>query len=490
MPRKQRFGGIFVKKRQLIAGILVAVMLSVQALTVTADYSEQIQAAESQRDVTASELYQIQDAINGLEVQKQEIAGEIDSLDAKLVRSIALIDSLKDQVAKKETDLKETGKKLAAAEDDKDLQYEAMKKRIQYLYETGGDAGWAVVLFEDRDLSNLLNRAEFSQNMYNYDRECLNTYVLIVRQVEELRDRQLKEKAELETMRAEEENEKKNLEALLVEARETFDNYEEQIASAESRAAEYRALIDQQNQEINRLVALQEEERRAAEAAAAAAAAAEAARQEAARAAEEARQEAARQAAQQAAAQQAAQQSTQESSTTYESSAPMSDEEARQQALNDAAYAAESSGSSYTEETYEESYEETAEETYVEQAPAVGSGGVTGQDVVNFALNFVGYPYVWGGNDLYNGVDCSGFTQQLYLHFGYSISRTTYTQMYDGIGVSYAEAQPGDLIVYDGHVALYMGGGQIVHASDSRTGIIIGNNPAYRPIIAVRRIIY
>ena len=105
----------------------------------------------------------------------------------------------------------------------------------------------------------------------------------------------------------------------------------------------------------------------------------------------------------------------------------------------------------------------------------------------NPALQFVGNPYVYGGTSLTNGADCSGFTQSVYAQFGYSLPRTSYEQQNWGTEVSYADAQPGDLICYGGHVAIYMGNGQIVHASNSRDGIKISNDATYRTILSVRR---
>lgn len=109
------------------------------------------------------------------------------------------------------------------------------------------------------------------------------------------------------------------------------------------------------------------------------------------------------------------------------------------------------------------------------------------QAVVDFALQFEGNPYVYGGTSLTNGADCSGFTQSVYAQFGYSLPRTSYEQQNWGTEVSYADAQPGDLICYGGHVAIYMGNGQIVHASNSQDGIKISNDATYRTILSVRR---
>ena len=111
-----------------------------------------------------------------------------------------------------------------------------------------------------------------------------------------------------------------------------------------------------------------------------------------------------------------------------------------------------------------------------------------GKEIANFACNYVGNPYVAGGTSLTNGADCSGFVYAVYKNFGYSLPRNSYSQSTYGREVSYSEAQPGDIIYYGGHVGIYIGGGQIVHASTPATGIKI-SNALYRSIITVRRIV-
>ena len=117
------------------------------------------------------------------------------------------------------------------------------------------------------------------------------------------------------------------------------------------------------------------------------------------------------------------------------------------------------------------------------------STGVSGSAVVNYAMNFVGNPYVWGGKDPNTGADCSGFTSYVYAHFGINIPSYSYSQRSVGQEVSYSNAQAGDLICYAGHVAIYMGNGQIVHAKGTAYGIVAYDNATYRPIITVRRVL-
>ena len=112
----------------------------------------------------------------------------------------------------------------------------------------------------------------------------------------------------------------------------------------------------------------------------------------------------------------------------------------------------------------------------------------TGQQVIDFACQFIGNPYVWGGTSLTNGADCSGFVQSVYANFGISLPRTTWDMENVGYEVPYDQAQPGDLILYDGHVGLYMGDGNIVNAMNEVDGIGICT-ATYAPIVTVRRVL-
>lgn len=116
------------------------------------------------------------------------------------------------------------------------------------------------------------------------------------------------------------------------------------------------------------------------------------------------------------------------------------------------------------------------------------AGSDLGKKIAKYACQYIGNPYVSGGTSLTNGADCSGYIYKVYQDFGYTVPRTSYELRSSGKSVSYDQAQPGDIICYDGHVGIYVGSGYIVHASSAKTGIKV-SRATYRSIVDVRRII-
>ena len=117
------------------------------------------------------------------------------------------------------------------------------------------------------------------------------------------------------------------------------------------------------------------------------------------------------------------------------------------------------------------------------------TSSVSGEELVNYALQFVGNPYVWGGNSLTNGVDCSGFVHEIYEHFGFDLPR--YSQSFKTVGqpVSLQNIKAGDIVVYPGHVAIYIGNGCIVEAQSTKAGITSNRSVQCHTITAIRRVL-
>ncbi|WP_343084037.1 NlpC/P60 family protein [Blautia producta] len=450
-----------MKKRFLCLSLIFA-LTAAQVMPVAAARKDEVQAekANTQSKLSATESKEAE-----LEEKKNSLLGEIDSLDQNLVQVIAQIDILKGEISDKEGAITETKENLAEAEADRDEQYAAMKKRIQYLYENGGSDAWAQMLLEVNSITDLLSKAEYTEKMYQFDRDELEKLRDTVQQVTDLGNQLEQEKAELEEMKQAQEDQQVNLEAALEEKKAVASDYETQIANVQAQADEYRSLIEQQNAELQRIQ--EEEARQAAEA-------------------KKAKEKAAKEA--EAAAQRQAQQNSAntESNTNTNNNGNTNnnnnndDEEETETPSNNGG------GNNYVPEPETPSYEEPEEEQG-------GGSSATGDAVVAYASQFIGNPYVYGGNSLTNGIDCSGFTQQVFAHFGYSISRTSDSQAGDGRGISYSQSRAGDIIVYSGHVAILTGDGGIVHASNSapypQGGIKYSSNALYRPYIAVRRIV-
>lgn len=446
-------------KKRLVCILLALTLCGSQALSVSAAREEEVQAEKEENTRLLSDANA---KIDDLEYQKQKMLSVIDELDQKLVSVLAQIDLLEEQITGREREIKKTDTKLGEAEAAEKKQYKAMKKRIQYIYENGGQAAWMLSILEAEDLTDFLNKAEYTEKLYDYDRKSLEEYAETIRQVKELSEKLNTERAELEEMKNEQELQKASLEASLGEKKAAADDYETQLEEVQAQASQYKALIEKQNQELKRLE--------------------EARKKEAEKQAREAAE------AQKAKAQEPSDSQVEESDANDSKSGGKKEE--NRPVLDDPDSGAAADGTDVSDNTAS-SGPDTSEDTKADTSS--GNNGVSGEDVVNYALQFVGRPYVWGGESLISGVDCSGFTMKVYEHFGFSLPHYTGDQEQCGRGVSYAEAQPGDLILYSGHVAIYMGGGQIVHAANSqpypRGGIKVSDNAAYMPIVAVRRLI-
>ena len=416
-------------KRILAAALVVALaggMAQSTGASAIQDAKDKINEANQQLDQTKSQ-------ISDIEKKQNSLQQEIDSLDSELVALLLDIEVLKDEIAQKEADIDQATADLAVAEETAQKQYESMKKRIRFMYERGDNA-LIESLLGAGSMADFLNRVEYFNQIYDYDRTMLNEYQDTITQVAELKETLEQEQQDMLALKENQEHQSAELQEMLTKKRATMDDFDTKLAQAEALATQYKATIQEQNEiivaEQARIAAEEEERRRQAE---------EQRRQEE----ERRRQEAAQQ-----------QQQQQQSNGSGGSSS------------------GGSSGGSSDDGGANPDYRTN----------------VSGQEVVNFAMQFVGNPYVWGGTSLTNGCDCSGFVMSVFGHFGISLPHSSYSLRSCGQGVSYSNAQPGDLICYSGHVAIYIGGGRIVGAQSSAIGIAT-QNATYRTILAVRRVL-
>ena len=444
------------------ASLLLVTAVSFSSLNTDFATSRKSQAQDAKK-TAESNLNSVNNSINNITTKQQQLQKEINALDADLVELLVNMDILSDELAEKRLEIEQANKDLKAAQKTETEQYERMKKRIRYMYESGDDT-LLEALLGATSMSDFLNRVNYCTAVYDYDREQLEVYNQTKQEVIDLKAQLLNEQSEMEEMQDNYKLQEADLKEMVAQKESTMDDFASQLSQAKILATQYKETIQQQNQIIRDE---EEKERIAAEEAARAAAAAERAAREAAAAEQAAREEEARRrAAAQAQAQQQQQQAA--ANTAGGTSGSGSTPGSGGTSSSGGSSAGSSSGSGST--------------------PAVSPSGATGSDVINYATQFIGNPYVWGGTSLTNGADCSGFVMSVYAHFGYSLPHSSAAMAGCGRGVSYSEAQPGDLICYSGHVALYMGGGRIVGAQSSRTGITT-QNATYRTIIAVRRII-
>ena len=460
-------------KKKVLCLILGLILTFSQVMSVSA--SQRKQELQQEKAAAQSQLSAENSKIDNLEEKKNAIMAEIDQLDQDLVNILVQIDVLKGELEAKEAEIVQTQEDLKVAEQDRDQQYEDMKKRIQYLYENGGNDAWAQMLLQAEDLPSLLNQAEYVQKMYDSDRKSLEAFKETVQEVADLGDRLETEKADLEVMQREYENQQADLERQLTDKKATSSDYEAQIANAESQAAELVSLINKQNAEIRQI---EEEEKKAAE---------------------EAARKAAEEAAKKAAAEEAEQQQTANSNKPSASTGNGSSQKPQsgnQSGNTNTNNNNSNNNSNNNTNNNNNQGNDTQKEDNSSKDESAGSNvpyNPTGAAVVNYACQFVGNPYVYGGNSLTNGTDCSGFIKLVYGHFGVSLPRSSGAMQSVGRAVPYSQAMPGDIICYSGHVALYMGGGQIVHASNSapypKGGIKISPNAAYQTILTVRRVL-
>ena len=379
--------------------------------------------AEREKRTAEARQEEVGADIRDLEAQREAAEAGAQQMDEELTGLLADINLLEADMEELQGRIDEADRAYRETKESQERQYGIMKKRIQYLYEEG-EVTYLDILLKSKSIDDIINGTEYFRQMYEYDKNMILNY-------EETKDRALMQKEELEgqqsdlaVMKQEYGSRRTSLEATIARKKKEVLGFDERLAEARQEAEILTRTVQQKTDEIRILRA------------------------------EEQRKEAQRRAAQQEARER---------------------REAQQGA---------GAGNTVPGTIVAGSLEP-------ESGPGVAvrsTGGTAfGRQVADYALQFVGNPYVWGGTSLTDGADCSGFTQSVYRRFGINIPRTSAEQATFGKEIAYEDMEPGDLICYPGHVSMYIGGGRIVHARSAKAGIRVDNDPAYRTIVSIRR---
>ena len=426
------------RKAILILAVLVLAVqapLPGRASPVTRAEQER-RRAEEEKSRAESEAQQLEEKL-GQSRQKEQ------ALEEELVRLLALKDILESDMEELKTQIQRADRDYRQAEEKRQRQYDILKKRIQFLYEEG-DITYLDILLKAKNIGDVVSQTEYFRQLYEYDQEIIQRYEKLKQEAAGKKELLEEKQSQLEVMEEENESQQKELEGF-IEARKTeSSSFALELEEAQARAAQAAGEVIRKTEEIRILRARQEEER---------------IRQETERIRKE-KESAGREPGSAGQASVAA--GREPGAAGWEPGA----------AGREPGGAGRESGGAGT----------------AGGRPVKSIGGTEfGRNVADYALQFVGNPYVYGGTSLTGGTDCSGYTQSVYRHFGVSIPRTSGEQAGFGREIPYEEMEPGDLVCYSGHVAMYIGGGRIVHASSRKEGIKVSNDPAYRTIVSIRR---
>ena len=405
--------------------------------------------------------------VETLENQKSEVEAQADSVNSQLVSLLVSYKALQQDIENQQVRIGEVGQDLAVAQENEQKQYEDMKLRIKYMYENG-DASFAEAILTATSYSDLVNKSEYVEKVHGYDRNKLMEYVQTKEEVANLKTELEGEQADMEVMAQEMNSQKTNLESTLTQMRAQIADFDTQLANAQAEADAKVARMQEEQQ-----LAQSKSENQAGNVS--------------------------------SANQVVSAANTGTTKPTGGNTAPSTGNTTTPSTGNTGAQkpaggnTTPSTGNTTTPSTGNVSTTTPSTgNTGTTTKPSTGSSSNTskpsnasvGQKIANKGCEYIGNPYVYGGNSLTNGIDCSGFVQQIHAKYGISTPRNSTSLRYGGKAVAVSDMMPGDVVCYEGHVAIYIGGGQIVHASNSKpypAGGIKTSNAYYRTIVAVRR---
>lgn len=424
-----------LRKRGLLRigkrAVALALMMVVATAQITPVYAETLsditkkkEAAQQQKKDTQDKLDKVQSSIESMTGEQEEMEAELEVIDAEFVDLLLSIDVLEVDIRNKNEQIAVAQQEYDDAKATEEAQHQAMNRRIKFMYEKG-DASYLTLMLQSQSIAELVNKVDYTERLYDYDRRLLEEYQQTKEDVLEKKEALEVELSEMEEMQADMEEQKAALAAMIEEKKATLEDFDEKLEAAKKQANDYKAEIKKQSASIKAIE--QEEAKKKAE--------------------EEAKRKA--------------------------------EEEAKKKAAAEEKKKAESSSSEGSKSSSESSKS---------SSPVDPGDSSKGAEIASYACQFVGGPYVPGGTSLTEGCDCSGFTSSVYSHFGISLPRSSYAQSTAGREVSYSDIQPGDVLYYGGHVAIYVGNNTIVHASTQATGIKY-SSAFYRTIITIRRFV-
>lgn len=409
-------------KRRTVAAVLISCMIAALPLAsgqstynlwtgnieaFATNWTQKKNEAEQQKNEAQKNLNNTQNQISGMKQDQKNVNSSINSTTANINTLIAEIEETSKKIVNKQEEIDQAARDLAAAQQDADNQYAAMKLRIQFMYEHDTEESVWDALFSSEGMAEMMTRLEYIADVYSSDRELMDAYLLAVQMVEERQAQLAKDMEELVDLQNSLESKKASLQA-------TLNSLKNQSASIEKQLADAAKAVTGYKNQIKKLEDLIRE---------------------------------------------------------YEAAAA---------GVNPDEYEGGGTGPAgfgtakyLVDDKYNPEYKTS----------------IDPNELVNYALQFVGNPYAWGGNSLTNGIDCSGFVKQVYAHFGITTPRYSQSFKTSGQPCSFNNMKVGDVVVYPGHVAIYMGNGKIVEAQSKKTGITSYRSVKCHTITGIRRLL-